>query len=712
MKQIAQQLRNGEIFILDLPTPKVQSGHLLIKSYVSLLSSGTERMLLDFGKSNIIDKIKSQPEKAQEVIEKINTDGLIPTFKAVNNKLNTLIPLGYSNVGRVIEVGEGVNGFKVGDRVVSNGPHAEIVSVPKNLCALIPNNVRDEEASFTVVSAVGLQAVRLSNPTFSETYLVIGLGLIGLLTAQILKANGCQVLAYDLDHKKCEIAKKLGINAYFLKDPFDIISICDKYTSGNGIDGVIITASTNLSSPIEIAAKVSRRKGRIILVGVTGLDINRDWFYKKELSFQVSCSYGPDRYDKNYQTSIREYPKGLVRWTTKGNFESVLYSISKGQIKTDLLKSNEYFFENSFKAFEKLQNDKSTIGILLKYKNDIDIQKKVVKLKTSSIQNKKFFNDGEPIIGFIGAGNYTKSTLLPAFAKTKVKLNTLVSISGLNASQLAKKYSFKFITSDKDFLFEKSECNTVVITSRHDSHAKFVNESIKKRKNIFVEKPLCLNLQELNEIENNYYKYLDSQNRAVNPIFMVGFNRRFSPLIQKLRAILKNNVSMKSIIYTCNAGYIEEDHWIQSSKYGGGRLIGEAIHFIDLLRFLIDKPIENLEINFAKDNKSLNDTFIISILFKDGSIGSINYFANGNKKFKKERIELFSNGQIYQIDNFKKLNIWGKNKNLEEKLFLQDKGQRNCTKSFVDSIRNKSESPIPIEEIFEVHRKLFEALNK
>ena len=710
MKQVVQKLGNGDIYLLELPTPILQSGQLLIKTTFSLLSSGTERMLLEFGKSNILEKVKNQPEKAQEVFEKINNDGLLPTFKAVNNKLDSLIPIGYSNVGRVIAVAKDVTGFQVGDRVVSNGPHAEIVTVPQNLCAKIPNDVSDSQAAFTVVSAVGLQAIRLSNPTFSETHLVIGLGLIGLLTAQILKANGCQVLAYDLDDKKCEIANKLGIDSYCLKDPYDILPICEKYSSGNGIDGVIVTASAQSTSPIEIAAKVSRKKGRIILVGVTGLDIKREWFYKKELSFQVSCSYGPDRYDSTYQKSSREYPKGLVRWTTKRNFEAVLYSISKGYIKTDLLKSHEFLFEDTPKAFDKLCHDKAAVGILLKYKNDVNSEQKVLKLNPEVGKSKGDFDEANPVIGFIGAGNYVKSSLLPAFTKTESKLSTLVSISGINASELAKKYSFDYLTSDTNFLLKKSNCNTIVIASRHDSHANFVIESIKEKKNIFVEKPLCLNLNELNEIEENYFKHLSSYEEVNNPIFMVGFNRRFAPLTQKLKSILKNNLSMKSVIYTCNAGFVDEDHWVHSSKVGGGRIIGEAIHFVDLLRFLIDSPIEDLKVNFAKDNKLLNDSFIVSIRFQDGSIGSINYFANGNKKFNKERLEVFSNGQIYQIDNFKDLNVWGKNKSVQEKLFFIDKGQKNCTKSFVDSIRNKSVSPIPIDEIFEVHRKLFEAL--
>ncbi len=698
--------------MLDIPIPQLEPGNLLIQSSVSLISSGTEKMLIDFGKSNFIEKIKKQPDKAEQVLDKIKTDGFLPTVKAVNSKLESSIPLGYSNVGKVIAVGREVSGFKIGDRVVSNGSHAEVVSVPQNLCAIIPEEIKDADAAFAVLSSVGLQAVRLAKPEFSETFLVIGLGLIGLLTVQILKANGCKVLAYDIDASKCEIAKKLGINAESFINKTDAINWCIEENGTKGIDGVIITASTDSTSPVEIAASVSRKKGRIILVGVTGLDIKRDWFYKKELSFQVSCSYGSERYDEDYQSSRTEYPIGIYRWTTKRNFESVLESISNGQIKTDLLKTNEYLFEEAIQAFENLHNQKSNIGILLKYNSQINTSEKIINLKSRIDISKQKFCSHSPLIGFIGAGNYAKSFLIPAFARNKAKLNILVSQTGINASPLSKKYNFNYLSSDIQDIFQKNICNTVVIATRHNSHAKFVLEAIKQKKNIFVEKPLCLNLKELDQIE---CKYLDLFNKTQvdkeKPLLMVGFNRRFAPLTKKLKSFIKQHKSVKSIIYTCNAGAIPTDHWLNSPTLGGGRIIGEAIHFVDLTRFLIDSPIRDIKVNCAK-NSQLPDSFVINISFEDGSIGVVNYFSNGSRKFPKERIEVFSSGKVYQIDNFKTLKAWGEKNFKIEKAFLQNKGQNNCVKAFINSITNGFSSPIPFDEIFEVHRKLFEALSE
>ena len=711
MKQLVQKLGNGDISILDIPTPQVRPGNLLIQSSISLISSGTERMLIDFGKSNFVEKIKKQPDKAEQVLDKIKTDGLLPTIKAVNNKLDSSIPLGYSNVGKVVAIGSGVNGFNIGDRVVSNGSHAEIVSIPQNLCAKVPDALSDDDAAFAVLSSIGLQAVRLAKPEFSETFLVIGLGLIGLLTAQILKANGCRVLAYDIDASKCKIARQLGITTLNFTKAKVAIDWCISENHGKGIDGVIITASTDSTSPVEIAANVSRKRGRIILVGVTGLDIKRDWFYKKELTFQVSCSYGSERYDEDYQTSNTEYPIGIFRWTTKRNFESVLEAILDGQIKTELLKSNEYFFEDAVEAFENLHKNKSNIGILLKYKNTVDVNEKKIKLHKILDYSKQNSSYENPVIGFIGAGNYAKSFLIPAFAKTKVKLSTLVSQTGINASLLGKKYSFDYLSSDVQDLFNNDTCNTIAIATRHDSHAEFVLESIKKRKNVFVEKPLCMNLEELDKIESSYLNVVNKNKYGEkNPLLMIGFNRRFAPLTLKLKSILKNRPSVKSIIYTCNAGIIPDDHWLYSPKYGGGRIIGEAIHFIDLVRFLIDSPIIEIKVNFAKNTISKQDSFVINISFADGSIGVVNYFSNGSRKFPKERIEVFSSGKVYQIDNFKKLKAWGEKNFFGEKVLIQNKGQNHCIKSFINSITDGSSSPIPINEIFEVHRKLFEAL--
>ena len=699
MKCISQSLKTGAITLDDAPIPTPLEGQLVIESIYSVISSGTEKMLLDFGKSNALDKIKKQPDKVKEVINKVKSDGLLATYDAVNSKLENPIYPGYSNVGRVIAIGNNVKGFKLGDRVVSNGSHAEFVAVPQNLCAIVPSSVTDKEASFTVLASIGLQGIRLSKPTFGESFLVIGLGLIGLLTCQILKSQGINVFGLDPDKTKSDLAKKLGINTISYKSKEKIIDKCFEISSNIGFDATIITASTSSNEPIEIASMVTRQRGRIILIGSTQINIKRDLFYKKELSFQVSCSYGPGRYDRNYEDNSIDYPLPFVRWTQKRNFEAILKALESKLIKTDLLISHEFRFEKSLEAYNILNSDEHSLAILLNYVTKKKSTSKTIEVifPKKNTLNKNTKKKNKVSLGFIGCGNYASRVLIPAFSKTSSELSTLVSPSGNKLAFFGKKFLFSNISSDINSIIKNDSIDAVVIATRHDTHFSLVKESLLAGKNVFVEKPLCLNMNELKSLQEIY---------SQNQILMVGFNRRFAPLIKVLKSNLEQFKEPKSFIYTCNAGYIPNDSWIQDVKVGGGRLIGEACHFVDLIRFLAGSEIIDLKINKSINNAMPTDTFNLQLKLSDGSLGTIHYLTNGNKSFPKERIEVFTSGCVFQLDNFRKLNSWGEKLKTSKFRFIQDKGQVNCAIAFIQSILKNKTSPIPFSELIEVHTKL------
>ena len=702
MKQVFHSLSSGTTEVVEIPAPKLKRGHLLIQTTHSLLSAGTERMLVEFGKAGLIDKARLQPDKVQQVIAKARTDGLLTTVDAVKSKLDDPLPLGYCNVGSVIGVGAGVSGFQIGDRVVSNGPHAEIVSVPQNLCALIPDCVIDEAACFTVLASIGLQGVRLANPTLGEVFVVSGLGLIGLLTAQLLLAQGCRVLGFDLDSAKCALASELGVDVLDLSHGIDPVNWCLEQTSGIGVDGVLITAATSSSEPVHVAAQVCRQRGRIVLVGVTGLELRRDFFYKKELSFQVSCSYGPGRYDNTYEQQGIDYPIGLVRWTEQRNFQAVLFAISTGHLLTERLISHRFSIEEAGDAYELLSAPDPSLGILLKYSGISDTSMSTLPLCSHST-NTAVTSHGEPMLGVVGAGNYASRMLIPAFSKAGARFHTLVASNGIGPVHVGKKFGFRQASTDPSALMADSSCDSIVIATRHDSHARLVQQALVSGKHVFVEKPLCLRAEELSAIEAAYSDEL---------ILRVGFNRRFAPLTIALNNELLRFTGPKAFVYTCNAGVIPSDHWTQDPTLGGGRLLGEACHFVDLLRHLAASPIQDLQLVCAADSKPCPDNFSIQLRFEDGSIGSVHYFANGSKSFPKERLEVFASGSVFQLDNYRKLKAWGVPGFRTHRSISQNKGQLGCCSAFLKAVEFGGPPPISLSEIFEVQRWLFEAVNK
>jgi predicted dehydrogenase/threonine dehydrogenase-like Zn-dependent dehydrogenase len=694
MYQIIQSFKTGETILETIPAPEVKRGQVLIQTTRSLVSLGTERMLVEFGKSNLISKARQQPDKVKQVLDKIKTEGLVPTLEAVFNKLEQPLPLGYCNVGKVIAVGEGVTEFNIGDRVASNGAHAEVVCVPKNLVASIPDNVSDDEAAFTVIGSIGLQGIRLLNPSFGETIVVIGMGLIGLLAAQMLKANGCQVIGVDFDQNKLDIAKKAGIISFNPKTDGDVVKFVENYTKNIGCDGVIITASTKTDEIISQSARMSRKRGRIILVGVVGLNISRAEFYEKELSFQVSCSYGPGRYDENYEQKGQDYPLSFVRWTEKRNFEAILQAISSGTLQLNEMISEVVDLQDYQKIYGDIGNSKS-IASILKYSETAQNFETKVKI------NPYLKAAGKANIGIIGAGNFTKMTMLPILKKTFSNLYSIASAGGVTGTSLAKKYSINYSTTDYKSIIKDENIDLVMVTTRHNNHADLVIECLQNNKNVFVEKPLAITAEQLVNIEKVY-----QENGYKNAIH-VGFNRRFSPHAQKLKTVL--GTAPMNIIATMNAGNIPANVWVHDLQVGGGRIVGEACHFIDLISFLTGSQVKAVCMNAMGINPQENtDNATILLQYENGSTGVINYFANGSKSYEKERIEVYSQDRTAVINNFRKLETYGF-KNLKSFKTGLDKGHKAQFEKVVEAT-NSGNPLIPFEEIVNTTKASFAAI--
>lgn len=710
MKQILQSLTTGVTEVTDVPCPQVGAGELLIRTACSLVSAGTERMLINFGKANPIQKARQQPDKVRMVLNKIKTDGLLPTIDAVRNKLGQPLPLGYCSVGRVMEVGGGADMFAVGDRVVSNGKHAEVVAVPVNLCALIPPAVSDEAAAFAVIGAIALQGIRLAHPTLGETVVVIGLGLVGQLTVQLLRAHGCRVVGIDFDRARLELAASHGAEIVDLSNNEDPIVAVERFTRHRGCDAVLVTATTESSEPLHQAAQMCRKRGRIVLVGVAGLELSRADFYEKEITFQVSCSYGPGRYDPNYEVRGHDYPAGFVRWTAQRNFEAVLDMMADGRLDIAACISHRFNFDSAEQAYQLLGSDEPSLGILLQYptakqKPDEIVRQPSVTLDPAAANRPRVRIDtGSPVVAFVGAGNYATAVLMPAFQATGAGLAVVASRNGVSGVVAGRKFGFTETTTDTQSVLANPRVNMVVIATRHDSHARLVCDALHAGKHVFVEKPLALTLEELDEIEATY-------NGLANiPMLMVGFNRRFAPQVGRIKALLEGARGPKAFVMSVNAGQIASDHWTQDPRVGGGRLIGEACHFVDLLRYLAGAPISHHSaISIAAGQVA--DTATIQLGFADGSLGTVHYFANGNKSFPKERLEIFASGRILQLDNFRRLSGYGWPGFRSMNLWRQDKGQAACVEAFVNAFRNGLASPIPIAELLEVGRVTVQLAN-
>ena len=700
VKQILQSLRTGRTEIADVPAPRAARGTLLVRTTCTIVSAGTERMLVEFGRASLLEKARQQPDRVQQVFDRIRTDGLLPTLQSVRNKLDKPLPLGYCNVGIVAAIGEGVTGFAVGDRVASNGNHAEVVAVGANLCAKIPGGVSDDDAAFTVLGAIALQGIRLAAPTLGESVMVMGLGLIGQMTVQLLRAHGCRVIGADYDPHRLALARRHGAATVDLGANPDPVQAATSYSRGRGVDAVIITASTKSSEPMHQAALMSRQRGRIVLVGVTGLELARDDFYKKELTFQVSSSYGPGRYDAGYEEKGLDYPIGFVRWTEQRNFEAVLDMMADRRIDAAALISHRFAISHAQDAYALVSSSEPSLGIMLDYPTtSFAAPVTTVVLQPEGSGSTARVPGREPTVSFIGAGNYASAVLIPAFRAAGARLRTVASSGGVSGVHAGRRFGFDQTTTDTASLFADAATDAVVISTRHNSHARLVVEALEHGKHVFVEKPLCLTTDEAERID---VAYTHAQACGNAPILMVGFNRRFAPQVLQIRRLLEGHPGPKSFVMTVNAGVIPPDHWTQDPEVGGGRIIGEACHFVDLLRHLCGHVIEGAETMRMQSHSG--DTVTLQLRFADGSIGTVHYFANGSKQFPKERLDVFAGGRVLQLDNFRRLRGYGFRGFSSMNLWRQDKGQAACAAAFVSAIANGKPSPIPLAEVLEVAR--------
>jgi len=684
MKQIIQDLKKGGTLLEEVPVPQVRAGCVLVRTSRTLVSLGTERMLVEFGKANLIDKARQQPDKVKQVLDKIRTEGLIPTLEAVFNKLNQPLPLGYCNVGRVVEVGRGVTEFNIGDRVASNGNHAEFVCVPKNLTAKIPDEVSDDEAAFTVIGSIAMQGIRNLNPQFGETVVVIGLGLIGLIAAQLLKACGCRVIGTDFDQSKVDMAEELGITGFNPAKDGDPVRFVENITGETGADGVLITASAKGDEVIHQACQMSRKRGRIVLVGVIGLNMRRDDFYKKELTFQVSCSYGAGRYDEEYENKGHDYPLAYARWTEKRNFEAVLHAIASGGLKVKPLISESVELKDYIQIYGDMRK-KGSIASLIKFSDGAQLS------STVPVFSDKRMPTGKGNIGIIGAGNFASSTIVPCLTAAGAKIKYISSAHGLTAKILAKKAGAEYATSDSGQILKDPDVGLVIICTRHNLHAGFVKEALKAGKSVFVEKPLCLNAAEFKEIEEVYRAAGDKVSLTV------GFNRRFSPFAVKMKQL--SGQGPKNITATVNAGFIPPEMWVHDMETGGGRIIGEACHFIDLCSFLAGSRVVSVCMNALGTSPRENtDNASMLLKYENGSNAVINYFSNGSKSYAKERIELFAQNSVLVLDNWRKLSGYGV-RGFSHMVSGLDKGHKAQFALLNDRLNKGGEPLIPFESI-------------
>jgi predicted dehydrogenase/threonine dehydrogenase-like Zn-dependent dehydrogenase len=686
MEQLTQLLKNGAMEILEVPFPALMKGQVMVRNYYSLISAGTEGKTVKDARLGYIGKARARKDDVRKIIEAAKTFGIKDTYRMVMNKLESPSPLGYSCVGEVIAVADDVHDFFTGDIVACGGGsanHAEVVSVPVNLCVKVPASVNPAHAAFTTVAAIALQGIRQADLRLGENAVVVGLGLVGQLTVQLLNAAGIQTIGIDVNDKMVQLAKENGCALALRRSQEDLESTVLQATNGHGCDAVIITAATDSTDPVDLAGTLCRKKGKVIIVGAVPTGFKRQNYYHKELELRMSCSYGPGRYDAEYEEQGIDYPYAYSRWTENRNMEAFVELLRSGKISVAKLHTHTFDFKEAPRAFQMiLEKTESFLGVLLKY--DLKQQRHQGKIQVSE----KKFSSGSANVGMIGAGSFGQNFLLPAM-QGHANLIGVTTAHSHTSRNVADKFGFGFCTGNAADILTDQKINTVFIATRHDTHAAYVLEALRHGKNIFVEKPLCIHTSDLEIIKNEYEKS--------NVLLMVGFNRRFAPLIRKMKLQFGNDLP-KSIHYRVNAGSVSSDHWVHDSMIGGGRIIGEVCHFIDLCMFFAGSKITGVSAYAMKDNLKTNDTLTINLSFKNGSIANICYFSNGSKKLQKEYIEVFGSNMVAVCDDFRTLTMYGKSKT--KTTTTQDKGHKDEVVSFIDSVKNGKPSPVSFDEIY------------
>lgn len=702
MKQLLQNIKNGKTTIEDVPIPTPREGQALVKVSATLVSAGTERMVVEFAEKSLVGKARSRPDLVKQALDKAKREGFIPTMQAAFNRLDQPMALGYSSAGTIVALGKNMQGFKVGQRVACAGGgyavHAEYNVVPRNLLTPLPKNVDFESAAFTTLGAIALHGFRLAEPQLGENVAVIGLGLLGWLTMQLASAAGCNVLGIDLDPKRIKLASSLGLAAVTRQQAE---STAQSFTATRGFDAIIICADTSADDPIELAGVIARDRAKVVATGAVGLNIPRKIYFEKEISFINSRSYGPGRYDSSYEENGNDYPIGYIRWTEGRNFQAIVDLLSSRRLKVESLITHRFSIEDGIQAYEVITGKKKEafLGVLLTYSEKEEVKSRKIEFPSPVLRPQSSVK-----LGVLGAGLFANSTLLPVIKNNKdFELIGIASSGGLHAQHSGKKFGFQYATSSEDEIINDPKVNTVAILTRHDSHADLVIKALKAGKHVFVEKPLAINRKQLLVIS----KQLLTTDHC---LLLTGFNRRFSPFAQSLNSLLVTRNEPLYAHYRINAGYIPPNHWTQDPNLGGGRIIGEACHFVDLITFLVGAPPVSVSARALPEHgKYREDNASMTFTFPDGSIGVVDYLANGDKSFPKERLEVFCGGLIAVLDDYVSLTTVKDGKKKEEKM-AQDKGWKNEMTAFAATIKNGGEPPIPYEQLIGVAQSTFAAV--
>lgn len=734
MKQVVQNYREGSLEIVEVPEPVLKRAGVLVQTYHSLISAGTEKMKVDDSKRSYVGMAKARPDKVKQAMETLKQHGPLTTYRKVMNRLDSFTPLGYSLAGKVIAVGKGVSEIRIGDMVACGGGelanHAEINWVPVNLCCKIPRlfegvkgddngYLPSEQGAFATVGAIAMQAVRQAGVQVGENVAVIGLGLVGLLSCLILKAAGCNVMGIDIDEVKVDLALNIGVDVAGAIGGLDVEQTALSFSDGYGVDAVLITTGTKSNEPIVMAGEIARDRATIVDVGINKMDIPWQLYYSKELVLKQSRSYGPGRYDPNYEMNGHDYPIGYVRWTEKRNILSFLNLMAKGKIDVTRLITHRLNFTEATEAYKLIEgkSSESYVGIILKY--DVS-EENLKKIRVSTIHINPVKAGSGVNIGMIGAGNFARTMLLPHIKGKDVSLVGIATATGISAKDTARKFGFDMCTTDYTELFKNDIINTIMVATRHNLHGKLVLEALKVGKHVYTEKPLCFTEEELDQIKDTYYSLITNNKSQITgngtPLLMVGFNRRNAPLINEMKSFFANRKEPMIMHYRVNAGFKEKTDWYQDKDVGGGRIIGECCHFIDTLQYITDAlPVSVFARTIKTDNQAttLNDNVIITIQFSDGSIGSLTYLANGDPRFPKEYIEVFCENRVAVKDNFSSLTTMANGKKKVKKAVLQDKGHKGEIKAFLDCVRTNKPAPISFQSIcattltcFKIHESI------